>query len=173
MPASYQPYTRDDDGHEPTRSQSVETNTSSLRSTVSHVLEHKGGEIFWIQPDDTIAHAVTVLRDHDIGALPVKSPQGDLVGILSERDIVRRLADTPGQTLPQTVADLMTPDPDTCTTDETLVKVLRRMTDGRFRHMPVTENGAIIGMISIGDVVNYRLQALEYEALQIKQLIVG
>ncbi|WP_022707780.1 MULTISPECIES: CBS domain-containing protein [Paracoccus] len=173
MVASYKPYTRDDEGHEPTRSQSVDTNLSAAQATVQHVLDQKGTEIFWIQPDDTIATAVTVLRDRKIGALPVQSPQGELVGILSERDIVRRLADTPGQTLPQSVADLMTASPETCTADESLVKVLRRMTDGRFRHLPVVDHGNMIGMISIGDVVNYRLQALEYEALQIKQLIVG
>lgn len=173
MPASYKPHTRDDEGREPTRSQTVDTNLSASQATVQHVLDHKGTDVFWIQPDDTIASAVTVLRDKRIGALPVQSPQGDLVGILSERDIVRRLADTPGHTLPQTVADLMTPNPETCTVDDTLVKVLRRMTDGRFRHLPVTDHGNIVGMVSIGDVVNYRLQALEYEALQIKQLIVG
>ncbi|MBU2958991.1 CBS domain-containing protein [Paracoccus sp. 1_MG-2023] len=173
MVSSYKPHTRDDEGREPTRSQSVDTNLSPAQATVQHILDHKGSEVFWIQPEDTIATAVTVLRDKRIGALPVQSPQGDLVGILSERDIVRRLADTPGQTLPQSVAELMTTQPETCTPADTLVQVLRRMTDGRFRHLPVVDNGNIIGMVSIGDVVNYRLQALEYEALQIKQLIVG
>lgn len=103
----------------------------------------------------------------------MKDPQGALVGILSERDIVRRLADTPGRTLPQRVEELMTPEVETCSPDESLVVVLRRMNDGRFRHMPVMEEGTLIGLISIGDVVNYRLTALEYEALKLKQLIVG
>lgn len=173
MPASYKPHTRDDDDPHKTHSQSVETNLSAAEATVRHVLDSKSGDLFWIQPQETIGKAVEVLRDQRIGALLVKDPQGELVGILSERDIVRRLADTPGRTLPQTVAELMTSELETCTPDETLVRTLRRMTDGRFRHMPVLENGQLIGMISIGDVVNYRLTALEYEALKLKQLIVG
>lgn len=173
MPASYQPHTRGDDDHEKTHSQSIETNLSAAEATVGHVMEKKGRDVHAIGPDETIGHAVEVLRDKRIGAILVTDVAGHLVGILSERDIVRRLADTPGRTLPQTVAELMTADPQTCTLDETLVRVLRRMTDGRFRHLPVLEDGEIAGMISIGDVVNYRLTALEYEALKLKQLIVG
>ncbi|NDV98849.1 CBS domain-containing protein [Salipiger sp. PrR002] len=173
MPASYKPHTRDDDQHETTHSQSIETNLSAAEATVGHVLDAKSGELFWIQPQETIAEAVKILRDKRIGALLVKNPQGELVGILSERDVVRQLADTPGGTLPKTVAELMTSELETCGRDETLVRVLRRMTDGRFRHLPVLEDGALIGMVSIGDVVNYRLTALEYEALKLKQLIVG
>lgn len=173
MPASYQPKTRDSEKHEKTSSQTVKTNMSAAQATVAQVLEHKSGEMFWIAPEDTVGHAVEVLRDRKIGALMVKNPQGALVGILSERDVVRRLADTPGHTLPQKVADLMSTEVQTTTPDEALVTVLRRMTDGRFRHMPVMEAGQVVGLISIGDVVNYRLTALEYEALQLKQLIVG
>lgn len=173
MPASYKPHTREDDEHARSHSQSVETNLSAAEATVQHVLNSKNSELYWIQPQQTIGTAVEVLRDQRIGALLVKSPQGELVGILSERDIVRRLADTPGRTLPQTVAELMTTELETCTPDETLVRILRRMTDGRFRHMPVLDGDDLIGMISIGDVVNYRLTALEYEALKLKQLIVG
>ncbi|MFS4436626.1 CBS domain-containing protein [Paracoccaceae bacterium GXU_MW_L88] len=173
MPASYKPHTRGDDASKKTSSQSVGTNLSVAEATVSHVLEGKEANVFWIQPDEKVSKAVEVLRDKKIGALLVKNPQGELVGILSERDIVRRLADTPGQTLPQLVGDLMTPNPETCTPKDSLVDVLRKMTNGRFRHLPVVDDGGLIGMISIGDVVNYRLTALEYEALQMKQLIVG
>ena len=174
MPASYQPKTRDDAAAaKRTSSQSVETNLSAAQATVAHVLDGKGDDVFWIGPEDTIGHAVEVLRDKRIGALLVKNPQGELVGILSERDIVRRMADTPGRTLPQTVAELMSANVQTASRDESLVTVLRRMTDGRFRHMPVVQEGQLVGMITIGDVVNYRLAALEYEALQLKQLIVG
>lgn len=173
MVASYQPKTRDSATHEKTSSQSLQTNLSAAQATVAHVLDTKSGEMFWIGPDDTVGHAVEVLRDKRIGALMVKNPQGELVGILSERDVVRRLADTPGHTLPQKVSDLMSKEVKTTTPDESLVTVLRRMTDGRFRHMPVLQDGQLVGLISIGDVVNYRLTALEYEALQLKQLIVG
>ena len=146
---------------------------SAARATVGDVLANKSGDLFWINPQDTVAKAVEVLRDKGIGALLVKNPQGELVGILSERDIVRRLADTPGETLPQTVEGLMSTDVITATPDQSVVEVLRLMTDGRFRHMPVLEQEQLVGMITIGDVVNFRLTALEYEALQLKQLIVG
>ncbi|MEL6640197.1 MAG: CBS domain-containing protein [Pseudomonadota bacterium] len=126
-----------------------------------------------INATDTLATAVQILRDKRIGALVVVDEGGNLAGILSERDIVRKLADTPGQTLPQTVADNMTAKVVTCAPSDTLIIVLRRMSDGRFRHMPVLENGALKGMITIGDVINYRLNELEHEALQLKQLIVG
>ncbi len=173
MPASYQPHTRDMDKHEHSSSQTVETNLSAAQASVGQVLDSKGGEMFWIAPDDTVGHAVEMLSQKKIGALMVKNPQGDLVGILSERDVVRRLAETPGHTLPQKVSELMSTEVQTTTRDETLVTVLRRMTDGRFRHMPVMDGDQLIGLISIGDVVNFRLTALEYEALQLKQLIVG
>ncbi|EIE49799.1 CBS domain-containing protein [Salipiger aestuarii] len=172
MPASYQPHTRDDDP-EHTVSQSLETNLRAADLTVRHLIDQKGRAVFSTSADETIGTVVRLLRDNDIGAVMVLDAQSSLVGILSERDIVRRLADTPGQTLPQTVAELMTRNVETCTLDDLLVSVLRRMTDGRFRHMPVMENGAVIGLISVRDVVRYRLTALEYEALQLKQLIVG
>ncbi len=173
MPASYTPKTRDLDTPEKTTSQSLQTNLSAAQATVADVLAGKGEGLFWIAPDDTVATAVEKLRDHRIGALPVKSPQGDLVGILSERDIVRRLADAPDSTMAQPVSDLMSTTVQTASPQDSLVQVLRKMTDGRFRHLPVVEAGQMIAMISIGDVVNYRLTALEYEALQLKQLIVG
>ncbi|MDO6456932.1 CBS domain-containing protein [Celeribacter halophilus] len=173
MPASYTPKTRGAMAHEHSHSQTVETNTAAAEATVADVLAQKGADIFAVKPLDTIKHAVELMRDNRIGIVLVKDAQDALVGVLSERDIVRQLADTPGQTLPKTVADLMTRDIETATSQEQLVSVLRRMTDRRFRHMPVIDDGTLVGLISIGDVVSYRLAALEYEALKLKQLIVG
>ncbi|EEE35929.1 CBS domain protein [Rhodobacteraceae bacterium KLH11] len=114
-----------------------------------------------------------ILRDKRIGAVVVTDQNGALQGILSERDIVRRMAETPGQTLPQSVADLMTSEVKTCAPDDLLNDVLKTMTDGRFRHMPVLSDGKLRGVITIGDVVHFRLKELEYEALKMKQMIVG
>jgi CBS domain-containing protein len=83
------------------------------------------------------------------------------------------MADTPGQTLPQSVEDLMTKDVLSCTPDDLLNDVLKTMTEGRFRHMPVLRDGNLCGVITIGDVVHFRLKELEYEALRMKQMIVG
>lgn len=174
MPTSYQaPMRGDAEQNKRTMSQSTDSNVAKDTATVRKLLAGKGGDIISIRPQDTIAAAVTLLKDKRIGALVVTDASGDLKGILSERDIVRKLAETPGQTLPQKVEDNMTQKVVTCSPDEALINVLRRMTEGRFRHMPVVEDGKITGMVTIGDVVNYRLNELEHEALQLKQMIVG
>lgn len=174
MPSSYQaPSVGDLQQPHRTASQSVETNMSKDTATVRNLLSGKGDQIFTIAQDQTLAEAVIALRDKKIGALPVVSDDGNLVGILSERDIVRKLAETPGQTLPQKVSENMTANVVTCTPSEPLISVLQRMTEGRFRHMPVMDGEKLCGMVTIGDVVNYRLKELEHEALQLKQMIVG
>lgn len=173
MPTSYQAPMRGDQTKERTQSQSTQTNLQAGTASVAQLLKSKGAAVFSIQPDETLGKAVEVLRDKRIGALVVTDAGGALVGILSERDIVRKLADTPGSTLPQQVGDIMTREVETCTGDEPLISVLKRMTAGRFRHMPVVENGRLAGMLTIGDVITYRLTELEHEALQLKQLIVG
>lgn len=177
MPSTYQAPPSGDTETDRTYSQTPASNLPAGQATVAQLLAGKRGAVHTITPDDTLATAVTRLRDHRIGALVVtaagEAGAPALRGILSERDIVRKLAETPGRTLPQRVSEVMTAEVQTCTPDDTLVSVLHRMTEGRFRHMPVLRDGALIGMVSIGDVVNYRLIQLEHEALQLKQLIVG
>lgn len=173
MPKSYRPPLKADDNPERTSSQTLSTNMLAAKQTVRDVLAGKTGDVISIRPQETLGHAVEILRDKGIGALMVTDQAGALVGILSERDIVRKLADAPGKTLPHKVEEVMTSDVQTCRPDETLVVVLRRLTDGRFRHMPVVDDSGLLGMITVGDVVSYRLVALEHEALQLKQLIVG
>jgi CBS domain-containing protein len=176
MPESYRPPIAADEMEKKkkrTMSQTSGTNLARDNATVDRLLESKGGEVYSIGPDDSIADAVRLLRDKRVGALVVVDGEGALQGILSERDIVRKLAETPGQTLPQKVSENMTREVVTCAPEETLVSALRRMTAGRFRHMPVVEDGALKGMITIGDVVGYRLSEVEHEALQLKQMIVG
>lgn len=173
MPESYRPHVRKDDREARTASQSVSTNTTATNARVQDLLNQKDGTVHSIRPQQTLHDAVVLLRDHRIGALVVTDANGALIGILSERDIVRKLADAPGKTLPHKVEDVMTRDVETCTADEALVTVLKRMTKGRFRHMPVVDGDGLTGLVTIGDVVHFRLNELELEALQIKQLIVG
>lgn len=172
-PTSYQAPSRGDKAEKTTYSQSVESNLSHTQTTVAKLIEGKGDAIFSVRPNDTISHVVEVLRDKHIGALVVTDQNGTLQGILSERDIVRRMAETPGQTLPQEVSELMTRDVKTCAPEDLLMDILKVMTEGRFRHMPVIKDGNLCGMVTIGDVVNFRLKELEYEALRMKQMIVG
>ncbi|MDB6177561.1 CBS domain-containing protein [Paracoccus sp. Z330] len=171
MPTSYQSPMRQD--HESQRSKSQTVSLHELHATVGDLLASKGRDVFSIKPGETLGQAVKELRDKRIGALMVTDDSGALAGILSERDIVRKLAETPGQTLPQLVGDVMTCEVQSCDPSEQLVTVLKRMTEGRFRHMPVLEDGALVGMVSIGDVIHHRLNQLEYEALHLKQLITG
>lgn len=173
MPSSYQAPNRRSDAKPKTVSQSTLTNVGTKIATVKDVLDKKGQDVFSISPEGTLRDAVKVLQEKKIGAVIVTDADGSIAGILSERDIVRKLAETPGQTLPQKVGDVMTTAVQTCGLNDALITVLRRMTDGKFRHMPAVDNTKVVGMISIGDVVNHRLTELEHEALQLKQLVVG
>ncbi len=173
MPASFRPPLRRDKERKTTFSQTSKSNAAKETATVAKLLEGKGDAVFSIRPQATLQDAVMELRDKKIGALMVRDADGALVGILSERDIVRKLADTPGKTLPNKVEDVMTKTVETCERDETLVSVLRRMTAGKFRHMPVMDGISVVGLLTIGDVITYRLNELEHEALQLKQLLVG
>ncbi len=172
-PTSYQAPTRGDKQDKSTYSQSTGSNLSQSQTTVAKLLEGKGDAVFSVRPNETIHTVVNILKEKHIGAVLVTDQNGALQGILSERDIVRRMADTPGQTLPQSVEDLMTTEVKSCSPDDTLNAVLKTMTEGRFRHMPVVRDGLLCGMITIGDVVHFRLKELEYEALRMKQMIVG
>ena len=107
-PSSYQAPALGDTTNSSTKSQSTESNMSQSVSTVAQVLAEKGGEVFSVQPSDTIHDVVRILKEKRIGALVITDQSGTPQGILSERDIVRRMAETPGQTLPQSVEDLMT-----------------------------------------------------------------
>lgn len=171
MPESYRAPPRAEDKR--TASQSTSTNLSKDTGTVGTILEKKGGSVISIGRNATISEAVQILAEKRIGALVVTEPDGSLCGILSERDIVRKLAATPGQTLPQSVEENMTHKVKTCSAGDSLVSVLRTMTDGHFRHMPVVSGGQVTGMLTIGDVIQFRLGELEHEALQLKQLVVG
>ncbi|MQY43042.1 CBS domain-containing protein [Epibacterium sp. SM1969] len=173
MPTSFQAPSRKDKASKTTYSQSAASNVSQAATTVADILQNKGGEVFAVGPDITLRDAVVELRDRHIGALLVNNAEGALIGIVSERDIVRKLADSPGQTLPMLVSDVMTREVETCAPQDPLISVLRAMTAGRFRHMPVVEGDTLVGMVTIGDVVNHRLNELEHEAMQLKQLIVG
>ncbi|GLQ34164.1 inosine-5-monophosphate dehydrogenase [Amylibacter marinus] len=171
MPTSYQSPMRQDQQGQNTKSQSVELYDHN--ATVADLLDGKGRDVFSIKPEDTLKDAVVELRDRRVGALIVTDDSGALVGILSERDIVRKLADSPGQTLPQSVGSVMTKKVKVCGPSDLAIDVLKRMTEGRFRHLPVIENDQLIGMVTIGDAIHHRLTQLEHEALQMKQLIVG
>ncbi len=140
---------------------------------VRKILADKAGtEVFSVSPDDTVNTAAQILSANRIGTVVVLT-EGKLNGILSERDIVRDLGKSGAACLDKKVSELMTADITTCTQADNSDAVLQLMTDGRFRHLPVLEDGALVGLISIGDVVKAQLSELAMEKDALEGMIRG
>lgn len=131
---------------------------------VKAILSNKGGSVITIEPTATLETAVKTLAEHKIGALIVLGPDRRVIGILSERDIVRVLAEQGAGVLTQPLAQIMTRKVVTCSQMETVGTIMERMTTGKFRHVPVIEQDQVVGIISIGDVVKHRLWEIEQES---------
>lgn len=130
---------------------------------VAAVIKRKGSDVATIAADQTIAEAVTVLTKRRIGALLVMDGNDAVDGIISERDIVRALSRNGADVLTQKVSDVMTKDVRSCSCHDTIAEVMNIMTHGRVRHLPVIDDGKLVGLISIGDVVKQRLDDTEVE----------
>ena len=126
-----------------------------------------------VEPGLSVAEAASQLSSRRIGSLVVSKDGETLAGILSERDIVRELGRRGPSCLGEAVSTIMTTKIQTCTLEETADQVLARMTEGRFRHLPVVENGRMVGLISIGDVVKARLAELSMEKDALEGMIMG
>jgi CBS domain-containing protein len=138
---------------------------------VKDILRQKGSEVATIASTATLAEATHALSTRRIGALVVSDDGLHIVGILSERDIVRCLAAEGAVALEHQVSAAMTAEVQTCTSDDTLDELARTMTEGRFRHLPVVEAGEMAGLVSIGDVVKRRVEELEHEAQALTEYI--
>ncbi|NQW08324.1 MAG: CBS domain-containing protein [Alphaproteobacteria bacterium] len=139
---------------------------------VSDILKTKGYEVISTTPKATVAAAARQLSDKRIGSVLVMN--GDAIaGILSERDIVCALAEQGAGCLDRSVGDLMTSSVVTCRPDQTIADVMEKMTTGRFRHVPVVDGGRVVGMISIGDVVKYRLAEAQDEVAHLAAYVAG
>ena len=130
---------------------------------VEGILRAKGAAVVTIRPDATIGDLVHGLREERIGAMVVSEDGTSVLGIISERDVVRGLADRGPRILEATVAELMTRDVVSCTPRDTVKQVMAQMTKRRIRHIPVLADGALSGIVSIGDVVKNRLEEIETE----------
>jgi CBS domain-containing protein len=131
--------------------------------TVAHILAEKGSSVATVQPEHTLDDVIHLLAEKSIGALVVTDEARTLVGIISERDILRALAQQGAAALDAPVSSHMIREVATCRRETTNDEIMRLMTDGRFRHMPVCENGKLVGIVSIGDVVKRRLPTMEAE----------
>ena len=140
---------------------------------VSGILKNKGNEVVTTSPDETVGATARLLNSKHIGAVIVCDASDAIVGMLSERDIVRGIAQHGEGALEGTVQKLMTSEVVTCRPTDTIAEVMKVMTHGRFRHLPVVEDDALKGMISIGDVVKHRLEETEMEAKVLRDYVVA
>ncbi len=131
---------------------------------VSVLLQGKGSDVVTVGPDTTTEEVVAVLARHRIGAVVVSSDGSAIEGVLSERDVVRALAQQGAAALGRRAADLMTAAVVTCQPDSTVEELMSTMTERRIRHVPVAVEGRLVGVVSIGDVVKDRIAGLEHEA---------
>ncbi len=139
--------------------------------TVTAILSEKGRDVATTSASRTIGEAVQELAARRIGALVVVEGIDRMVGIVSERDIVRALARKGAAMLADPVGTIMTREVVTCTGPETVIGVMGRMTHGRFRHLPVVNGGRLDGIVSIGDVVKARIGEVEREADEMRSYI--
>ena len=141
---------------------------------VRQILSAKpNASILSVPPTASVKEAVELLSVHKIGALMVFSGTKELLGILSERDVVRELGRSGPEALLSQVSEFMTKTVISCAPSDTAVSVLGKMTEGRFRHMPVIEDDQVIGVISIGDVVKARIEEVEHENSALTEMIAG
>ena len=138
---------------------------------VRGILEHKGRTVTIIRPDAGIEAAVALMRFKGVGALVVSQDNTTVDGIISERDVVRALAEWGTDIGGMRVATLMSRDVVTCTEADSIADLMRIMTERRFRHIPVVERGALVGIVSIGDVVKSRIEEVESESDAMRGLI--
>jgi CBS domain-containing protein len=130
---------------------------------VSGLLDVKGDGVVTTGPDTSVAYAASLLADHGIGAVVVSTNGSDLVGVVSERDIVKALAARGAAALGETVAHIMTREVVTCQLGTTVEQLMTKMTERRVRHVPVIDREVLVGIVSIGDAVRDRISDLESE----------
>lgn len=140
---------------------------------VSDILSQKGGLVYTVTAVTTAAEISKQLSLRRIGSVLVLNDEGSVLGIVSERDLVRALAAQGAKALEVEARQLMTRDVVTCDPDDSIDEVMQTMTNGRFRHLPVVRHGELLGLISIGDVVKARLEEAKLETEALKAYIVA
>lgn len=138
---------------------------------VETILQTKGVLVHTLPENGTLADVVALLNAHNIGAVVITDRGGTIVGILSERDIVRQIGRNPSGALGLAIGTAMTRGVVTCERTTTITDVMERMSSRRIRHMPVVEDGTLVGIISIGDVVKHKMREVEHEAEALRDYI--
>ena len=140
---------------------------------VAAILKGKSGGVATSSPDATLQDIAKLLAEKRIGATVIVDGQGAVVGILSERDLVRIIASRGGGCLVERASSIMTKEVTTCTPDEPVDRLMSTMTAGRFRHVPVVEGGRLVGIVSIGDAVKHHIAEVELEATSLKNYVLA
>lgn len=140
---------------------------------VETILQRKGNDVLSLRPEDTVQTASAILAVNKIGALPVKNGDEELVGILSERDIVKGLYKIGASCVDSLVQDLMSSKVTTCTLDDEVQDVQQKMHQGRFRHIPVIKDGKLHGVVSQGDVMHMCIEKAQTEASVMRELAIA
>lgn len=138
---------------------------------IKDILRHKGEDVFSVGPGEDVSAVARALAQHRIGAALVRDQDGSVLGIISERDIVRAVAREGAAALGRLARDLMTAELVTATPGTSVIEGLEVMTDRRCRHLPVMENGRLAGMVSIGDLVKARIAEAELEAENLRAFV--
>ena len=138
---------------------------------VDAILRAKGAGVETARPDWTVLQAVQKLTEHGVGALVVSADGQRIAGIILERDVMRQIAGGGPATLDKRVDEVMVRDVITCVRDDTVTHLMTVMTERRIRHLPVVEDGLLVGIVSIGDVVKRRIKESEHEAEALRQYI--
>jgi len=139
--------------------------------TIARILAEKGRNVSTTQPHRTLSEALAILTEKNIGAVVVADAEGRVLGILSERDIVRAIGKSGAGVLNDAVSKYMTSRVMTITEKETVCSAMEQMTQHRFRHLPVVKDGRLAGLVSIGDLVKYRLAEMEQQHQAMKEYI--
>lgn len=138
---------------------------------VEQILQSKGTDVFAVEASATVQDAIEKLGAKNVGAVLVTDEGGAVTGILSERDVVRHMRKEGAGVLQRPVSACMTPDPIACTPDTEIDTLMAEMTHRRIRHLPVMKDGALCGLVSIGDIVKRKIELAEQEAEELRQYI--
>ena len=138
--------------------------------TIAAILHGKGAGVISVTPDQKVSEAVALLAEKRIGAVPVMA-DGQVTGIFSERDVIYGLREGDARALDRTVGEVMTSPALTVTPEDAVIAALSLMTKRRIRHLPVVQDGKVIGVVSIGDLVKYRIDRIEADAAAMRDYI--
>jgi CBS domain-containing protein len=145
----------------------------TMPTKVTDILQQKGYDVVTVTSGQTIESVVAVLTENRIGATPVLDDQGAMVGIVSERDVIRGMAQQGAAVLRLSAEQLMTREVKTCSPSDAVVELMETMTNRRIRHLPVIENGSLRGIVSIGDVVKQRLAEAQFELEELRKYVLS